>query len=187
VISADDDNIDLTIKPHTTLVGYDADSGSMFATMCSSKGKSDKYALGAARNWVRSLGLTSGTLAGDGEPALQDFLKEVARGVEIPLQVRTSPVADPQSNGAAENAVGCLKRQVRVLCAQLDVSYELRLGPRHWLFAWAVRHAAWCISRFVGRGPSRRSGYSLRHGVAYSGQMLPFGETCIGREISIDE
>jgi hypothetical protein len=94
VIGADDDNIDLTIKPHTALVGYDADSGSMFGTVVTSKGKSDKYALGAARNWVRSLGLTSGVFSGDGESSLQDFLKEVARGVEVPLQVRATPLGD---------------------------------------------------------------------------------------------
>ena len=187
VVDVYEDTVDLTQKPHAVLVGYDSDSGSMIGVQVKCKGKGDTYAVGAVRNWIRSLGITSGVLQADGEESIQAFLREVAKGVEIPLVLRVSALGDKQSNGAAESAVGVLKRQIKVICSQLNVSYEIVLGPRSWLFPWIVRHCGWSVTRFVPRGPQKRSGYALRHGCAYTGQVLAFGECCIGKELLADK
>jgi hypothetical protein len=187
VVDVMEATVDLTQKPHAVLVGYDSDSGSMIGVQVKCKGKGDAYAVGAVRNWIRSLGITSGVLQADGEESIQAFLREVSKGVEIPLVQRVSALGDKQSNGAAESAVGVLKRQIRVICSQLNVAYEIVLGPRSWIFPWIVRHCGWTISRFVPRGPQKRSGYALRHGCAHTGQVLAFGECCIGKELLADK
>jgi len=64
VVDVYEDTVDLTQKPHAVLVGYDSDSGSMIGVQVKCKGKGDTYAVGAVRNWIRALGITSGVFTG---------------------------------------------------------------------------------------------------------------------------
>jgi hypothetical protein len=131
------------------------------------------------------LGVAQTVLQSDGDPGIMSLMKKVANLLNasgVKASCRKTPARDPQSNGAAESAVCSIKKMVATLVSVINVNYEMRLSPRHWLFAWLVRHAAWSISRFTPKGPSKHSAYFAVHGHNYSGMLIPYGE-CVNAKI----
>jgi hypothetical protein len=169
-------------KMATALVAHDTDTGCVFACQVTKKSSADTCALSALKNWIVSLGVTQCCLQSDGDAGIQTLMRATARQLVqagINATTRKTVARDPQSNGAAESVVGTTKRMVRTLVSVVNTNYETRVSPRHWIFPWLIRHAAWSMSRFTpkGTGPNRNSAYYAVHGQNYRGSMIPFAET----------
>ena len=85
---------------------------------------------------------------------------------------------DPQSNGAAESAVGLLKGTVRALQLGLEKQIGARIPANHPLLTWLVRHAAYTRTARV-RGDDGLTPYQRVKGRTTSGpKLVGFGESC---------
>ena len=73
---------------------------------------------------------------------------------------------------------------VRTWLAVLNDRYGVVIGPRHWLFSWVVRHAAWVSNRFVGRGTLKTTAYETIQGRKYSAPVVALGECVMARLVS---
>ena len=80
--------------------------------------------------------------------------------------------------------MGQLKRMVRTWLAVVNERYGVVIGPRHWLFSWIVRHAAWVANRFVGKGTLKTTAYETIRGRKYGGPVVAFGECVMARLVS---
>ena len=145
-----------------------------------------EYACAAVCQFIKGLGLKKVIVQSDGEPSICDLVKYAvarlaAEGYEITH--RTSPAYDPQSNGLVESQVGQVKRMVKVLTSVINSNYEMKIGPRHYLYGWAVRHANWLMNRYVPRGVLKKSAYYANRGAEYRGQLVPFGETVMAHTL----
>ena len=172
-------------KVHAILVGCDSDSVMMFAAQVTKKGNKDRYLVTAVKNFVQNLGLTRAVLQTDGESSLVSVISEVRSSVGFPCSTRKSTPYDPQSNGAAEGSVNILKGMIRTLTSVVNVNYQVRVGPRDWIFAWIVRHSAWLVSRFSPKGPQKRSAYQIVYGTPYRGEIVMMGETLMVKVIEV--
>jgi hypothetical protein len=94
----------------------------------------------------------------------------------IDIDLRNSPAYDAQANGAAEQAVGNCKRMIRTLVSVVNANYQVVIGPRHYLYGWATRHASWLINRYRGRGPLKHTAHYATRGFEYKGALVTFGE-----------
>ena len=65
------------------------------------------------------------------------------------------------------------------------MKYKTEVGPDHVLMGWMVRHCAWVVNNFQVNGTGRTPYLSIR-GKDYTGEVVPFGEVCLGRNHSED-
>ena len=65
------------------------------------------------------------------------------------------------------------------------LKYKTDIGPEHVLMSWTVRHSAWVVNNFQVKGSGRTPYRSLR-GKDNIGEVVPFGEVCLGRNLSED-
>ena len=65
------------------------------------------------------------------------------------------------------------------------MKYKTEVGPYHVLMGWMVRHCAWVVNNFQVMGSGRTPYRSIR-GKHYTGEVVPFGEVCLGRNHSED-
>ena len=72
----------------------------------------------------------------------------------------------------------------KVLTSVVNTNYDMKVGPKHYLYGWAVRHASWIMNRYVPRGVLKKSAYYATRGSEYRGQLVPFGETVMAHWIT---
>ena len=65
------------------------------------------------------------------------------------------------------------------------MKYKTEIGPDHVLIGWMVRHCAWVVNNCQVKGTGRTPYCSIR-GKDYTGEVMPFGEICLGRNHSED-
>ena len=63
--------------------------------------------------------------------------------------------------------------------------YKTEIGPDHVLMGWMVRLCAWVVNNFQVKGTGRTPYFSIRC-KDYTGEVMPFGEVCLGRNHSED-
>ena len=116
------------------------------------------------------------TLKGDGEPALRTLCKALAEARKGRTPLEVSPPGDHQANGSAEQAVRTARAQARTHLAALASALGLGDLPLdHPVLPWAVRHGAWCFSRFhVGK--DGKTGWERNRGKPYRGVLAQLGE-----------
>jgi hypothetical protein len=89
----------------------------------------DAYALAALVSWIRGLGAVDVTLQTDGEHPIVASRKSVkTRLGDLKVDLRQSPVADPQADGHAE-----ARAVILTMVIVINMNYEGPLGPQHWL------------------------------------------------------
>ena len=87
-------------------------------------------------------------------------------------------MAYDNGNSLAENAVGRVRPLACSLMYQLSSKVGVKIQTSSAIWSWALRHAAWLISRFsVIRGATA---YELAFGRVYSGELCEFGEPTFG-------
>ena len=152
------------------LVSFDSRSKAIAGLM---HGAKDTVAMWT--KYVERLGYRRVVFRSDNEPALLAFLDKLRENLSGEVVVEGSPVGDPQSNGAAEMAVGQLKGLVRTLKYSVEQRLQTRIPDDHPILAWLVVHAGACQRRFTvgvdGKTPMERL-VERRCGV----EMAEFGE-----------
>ena len=123
--------------------------------------------------------MSSLILRSDQEPAIVELKRAAAKicreehGQEIILE--ESPVAESQSNGAAEEACRSVKGMTRTLRHSLEALHGISIGPAHPVLPWMVQHGAFLVSR--GQlGSDGKTAFSRRRGRSYKRDLPAFGE-----------
>ena len=92
------------------------------------------------------------------------------------LTVRFAPAYSSQSSGSIERFHRTLAGHIRTLRTQVQQNYNTRLPTTHPIMAWAVRHSAYLINRFLIRADGYTS-YHKRWGRTHNAALCEFGET----------
>ena len=121
------------------------------------------------------------TIRADNEPALaQLVLRAIAvlksSGVENVTEEGSVPY-DPQTNGAAENAVRLVKGMFKVLLLSLEREIRARIPLDHPIVPWLFRHGAFLRALEV-RGQDGKTAYQRARGGRGPQRLLAFGELC---------
>ena len=89
-------------------------------------------------------------LRSDSEPALVDFMKEIAKGRgNRRTVIEHSAPGDSQENGFMERGVRSVEEMTRVLKLDLEHRLTNRLEVTHPVFAWLVEHAVDLHNKFL--------------------------------------
>ena len=99
--------------------------------------------------------------------------------------VTATPKGSKASLGRGERANLTIQGQLRALREDVSMRYKTEIGPDHVLMGWIVRHCAWVVNNFQVEGTGRTPYRSIR-GKDYTGEVMPFGEICLGRNHSED-
>ena len=67
----------------------------------------------------------------------------------------------------------------------VSMNCKMEVGPDHVLMGWMVRHCAWVVNNFQVKGTGRTPYRSIR-GNDCTGEVVPFGNVCLGRNHSED-
>ena len=87
--------------------------------------------------------------------------------------------------GRGERANLIIQGQLLAFREAVSVKYKTAVGSDHVLMGWMVRHCAWVVNNFQEKGTGRTPHRSVR-GKDYTGEVVPFGELCLGRNHSED-
>ena len=113
-------------------------------------------------------------LRSDGEPALVDLMKEIAKGRgNRRTVIEHSAPGDSQGNGFIERGVRSVQKMTRVLKLDLEHRLTTRLEVTHPVFAWLVEHAVDLHNKFLV-GSDGKTAYERLKGKKYRGEVLPF-------------
>ena len=108
------------------------------------------YAVASVRYFLEQCGHSHLVLRGDGENALQSFLrasKEAVSGT-IKVDIQATPPGSHASIGGAEKFHDTLASQVRTLIHRVESKSGVVIAPTATLFPWAIRHANYQMTRF---------------------------------------
>jgi hypothetical protein len=167
------DNIDENATPSLTAV--DRTTGLVLACVVERKGVW-AYALAMCTAFLRLLGYDSYVLLGDGEPALQSFLRALCDTVKWAKCVvkKTSP-GNHQGIGAVEHRHKQLGSELRVIAKQLSDRGNIDMIPGSFLHVWAVRHSQFLLSHVHLRDGA--SPFLIATGKQLKVSLAMFGES----------
>lgn len=164
---------DKTTTPILTAI--DIQTGTAMAAMITDKQTQFKYAQTCLQAFLLECGRTEGILQSDREEYLIALLRSTAKACGN-MAVRFSPAYSSQSNGSVERYHRTLVGQVRTPKEQIQQNYNTQIPTDHPLMAWAVRHAAYLINRFLIRADGYTS-YQARWGRTHNAALCEYGET----------
>ena len=87
--------------------------------------------------------------------------------------------------GRGERANLTIQGQLRAFREAVSMRYTTEIGPDHVLMGWMVRHCACVVNNFQVKSTKRTPYRSIRR-KDYTGEVVPFGEICLGRNHSED-
>ena len=168
------------------MVATDSIHGSIFAVVARRKGGQDDYVMQSFQNYIDRLGLVRAELKCDQEPRTLDVANTlIKRCQSTNLMATATPKGSKGSSGRGERANLTIQGQLRAFREDVSVGYKTEIGPDHVLMGWMVRHCAWDVNNFHVKGTGRTPYRSIR-GKDYTGEVVPFGEICLGRNHSED-
>ena len=175
------------------LVVYDSWSKCVFAHAVPRKG-AEASAVNAIVADIAWLGHTRVVCHADNEPAMLALVLEALRGLRIAgleqAAAEGSVPYDPQTNGAAESAVGLVKGQFRAMHMTLEKQLQAAIPASHPILAWLVVHCG-VIRTIWARGSDGRTGFERIRGSQCSAKPPCFAEyvrfKCRAHEGSIGE
>ena len=149
--------------------------GSIFAVVARRKGGQDDYVMQSFQTYIDRLGLVRAELNCDQEPSTLDVANTLIKRCESTiLMVTATPKGSKGSLGRGERANLTIQGQLRAFREDVSMTNWTEIGPDHELVGWMVRHCAWVVNIFQVRGKD------------YTGEVVPFGEICLGRNHSED-
>ena len=165
-----------TGKAGTSITVADTTTGALWSSMVIKKGRW-KYAEASIAKWISSLGHPKVVLQGDSENSLLALLAGVAAKATPGLvsKPRASPPYSKASNGQAERGNQLIAARVRTMLDVIRVRANLEITAASYVFAWAVRHAAWVYTRLAQRRDGKTP-YENVFGNKYCSVMVAFGE-----------
>ena len=160
--------------------------GSIFAVVARRKGGQDDDVMQSFQSYIDKLGLVKAELKCDEEPSTLDVANAwVKRCQSTSLIVTATPKGSKGSLGRGERANLNIQGQLRAFRDAVSVKYKTEIGPEYVLMGWMVRHSAWVVNNLQVKG-SGRTPYRSLSGKDYTGEVVPFGEICMGRKHSED-
>ena len=133
------------------------------------------------------MGLGKAELKCDQEPRTLDvanvFIKRCQSTI---LVVTATPKGSKGSLRRGERANLTIQGQLRAFREAVSSKDKTEIGPEFVLMSWMVRHSAWVVNHFQKKGSERTPCRSLR-AKDYTGEIVPFGEVCLGRDFTEDE
>ena len=163
------------------LVMYCSATKALFAHAVPKKGVDQNgYIVNQVKQNAIWLGHPKVVLKGDNEPALVQVLEAAAtalRSAGVSANDEGSVPYDPQTNGAAENAVKLLKGTLRANLLGLERQLQARIPVDHPALTWLVAHSAHVRTLRV-RGPDGRTAQQRARGSDATTRLIPFGELC---------
>ena len=154
--------------PTPVLTAIDIQTGMAMAAMITDKHNQFTYAKTSLQAFLLECGRTEGILQSDNEEYLMALLRATAKTCGN-MAVRFSPAYSSQSNGNIERYHRTLTGQIRTLREQIQQNYSTQIPTEHPITAWAVRHAAYLINRFLIRADGYTS-YQARWGRTHTMQ-----------------
>ena len=135
------------------------------------------------QNYHDKLGLVKGEFKCDQEPSTLDVANSlIKRCQSTSLIVTATPKGSKGSLVRRERPNLTIQGQLRPFREAVSLKYKTEIGPEHMLMGWMVRHSAWVVNNFQVKGHGRTPHRSLR-GKYYTGEVVPFGEVCLGRNL----
>ena len=169
---------------NSMMVATDSIHGSVFAVVARRKGGQDDYVMQSFQNYMDRLGLVEADLKCDQESSTFDVANALIKRCQSTAQIVTAtPKGSKGSLGRGERANLRIPGQVRAFREAVSMKCKREVGPDHVLMGWMVRHFAWVINKFQVKG-TRRTPYRSIRRKDYTGEVVPFGEVCLGRNHS---
>ena len=159
----------------------DRQSGFGTSLCVRSKGGTDPYAVAALAQMILELGYDDFVLQADQEPALVDLAKMALNKSGKKGALRLTPRGSSESNGKVERFHQATQGMSRSLVAQTEMSYDIKVGPDHFLAPWLVRHASFVNSRFLVHDNGKTS-FEDHRGGGYKSELFIFAESVIVKE-----
>ena len=78
-----------------------------------------------------------------------------------------------------------IQGQLRAFREAVSMKYKTEVGPDHVLMGWRVRHCARVVNNCQVKGTGRTPYHSIRC-KDHTGEVVPIGEVCLGRNHSED-
>ena len=100
--------------------------------------------------------------------------------------VTATPKGSIRSLGRGERANLTIQGQLRAFREAVTLKYKTEVGPDHVLMGWMVRHCAWVVNNFQVKGTGERNYRSSPEAKDCTGEVVPIGEICLGRNHSED-
>ena len=94
-------------------------------------------------------------------------------------EVKVTPRGSSQSNGVVERMDQTVAATCRKFKVLVEDEYNIKIVEGHVLNSWLVRHSAWVQSRYERRESGHTAFQELK-GMAYTSELVPFGETVAG-------
>jgi hypothetical protein len=169
----------------TVLVIYCSANRSIFAHAVPKKGLGqdlgpEGYLIEQIRDDILWLGHHQIMIRSDNEPALLQVVDRALIALKakgITSSSEGSVPYDPQTNGAAENAVRLLKGSLRVNLLSFERQIQARIPVQHPILTWLVTYAA-SVRNMRVRGQDSRTAQQLARGSGASTRLIPFGQVC---------
>ena len=128
--------------------------------------------------FVQMLGHSEIIFHCDNEPSilqLQRLAVKTRQNMGFKTRMSSSVTYDHAGNSLAENAIGRVRALACSLMHQLQGRLGVKLSTKNAMWSWALRHAAWLISRFsVIRGATAHE--LAFGGKRYDGELCEYGE-----------
>ena len=162
----------------TVLTMVDTDTGYVGVLMVSGNSP-DCFMVWSTSSFVDTLRAEKTRLRYDNEPAMRQLAENIAT-----LRHSRTTILEP-INRAEHQSVGVVERKHQSIQAALGTDIRVRTGedivPRHALFHWMLRHAAWAHNRFLPQSHRGGTPWEIRTGTCYKSPLLPFVEACMIR------
>ena len=180
------------------MVATDSTHGSIFAVVARRKGGQDDHVMQSFQKFFDRLGLVKAEFKYDQEPSTLDVANALIKRCQSTAPIVTAtPKGSKGSSERGERANLTIEGQLWAFREAVSMKYETEVGPDHVLMGWLVRHCACmgckqipsegnrenAVSFYPRQGLPWRS-RSIRRGLLDTGEVVPFGEVCLGRNHS---
>ena len=166
----------------SVIVSKDRATRSISAHAVPCKGAGVEWAVDQAIKDLKKIGYYSKVvLRTDQEPAVVDFVEEIARRREgCVTVVEKAPVGESQSNGLAERGFRSLEEMMRVF--KLDLEERVKqVIPMDWaVLEWMIEHVCDVMNKTV-IGKDGRTAYERVKGKKAKAEFLRFAEPIMAR------
>ena len=171
------------------LSAWDESTGMATAASMPAKTYDVNYVCRWIGEFIANLGHLKIVIRTDGEPSILSIARRLVdalrsdtmvgvKGIRATLE--TAPRYSSQSMGGVGSFQHTLKTDVLTLRYDTEARYSFTLSPGHNLWPWMVRWASFIRSRF-GVKANGRTAYQDAFDTAFTGDILPFGETAMFR------
>ena len=155
-------------------------TGNTCATMVLAKESGDRYAVHALKQMIDEAGDPEANTQTDSEGAAVDLAPAAAAlRPEGRHEVKVTPAGSSQSSAAVERMNQTVAAMCRTFKVLVEDEYHIKIVEGHVLNAWLVRLSAWVYSRYQRRESGQTAFQELK-GVAYTSDLVPFGEMVAG-------